>query len=222
MTLEEAKWQVLGTDSSPYPLCRGAQAWTVPPHLLGPLCQEGHMSFLLALSCAERESVSMAHFIFGSSEFVKKGYHMRQHWSEGEGMGWGWKWGPLMELWKHFFSLEKNVNFSISLRLENINDFNIPEIVPYHLEHNSPLQTPISNYFKFMIELLSTPVNTLCSTLMIPLVIGETGHWNWSFSLFLWHSLLNRLNITHCLTSIHFKSLWKGAYWIYLIMKASV
>lgn len=54
---------------------------------------------------------------------------------------------------KAFFSLEKNVNFSISLRLENINDLNMPEIVLYHLEQNSSLQTPISNYFTFMIEL---------------------------------------------------------------------
>ena len=83
-----------------------------------------------------------------------------------------------------FFSLE-DVNFRISLELETINDFNMPEIVPYHLCQNSSLQTPISNYFKFMIELLSTPANVLCSTLMIPIVVRETANWNWSFSLIL-------------------------------------
>ena len=196
MALEKAKWQVLGTDLSLYPLCHGGSGVNSPTPPARPLCQEGHRSFLLALRCAERESVFMAHFIFGSSEFVKKGYRMCQHWSEGEGMQWGWKWGPIMVSWKHFFSLEENVNFRISLELENINDFNMPEIVPYHLGQNSSLQTLISNYFKFMIELLSTPANVLCSTLMIPIVVRETANWNWSFSLILWLSLLNRLNIT--------------------------
>lgn len=68
-------------------------------------------------------------------------------------MGWGLETGTSNGAsGKHFF-LEKNVNFSISLRLENINDLNMPEIVLYHLEQNSSLQTPISNYFTFMIEL---------------------------------------------------------------------
>ena len=196
MALEEAKWQVLGTDSSPYPLCQGDSGMNSPTpptrtsvpgraHVLpsGPeLCRKGvglYGPFHLWLFwvCQKRISYAPA---------------LKWRWRDGVGLGRGTTNGAL----KAFFSLEKNVNFSISLRLENINDFNIPEIVPYHLEQNSSLQTLIFNYFKFMIELLSTPVNTLCSTLMIPIVVGETGHRNWSFSLFLWRWLLNRLNIT--------------------------
>lgn len=196
MALEEAKWQVLGTDSSPYSLCQGGSGMNSPTQ-------------------PTRTSVpGRAHVLLSGPEFCRKGvglygpFHLWLFWvcqkriSYMPAMKWRWKDGVGLEkgtsngALKAFFSLEKNVNFSISLRSENINDFNMPEIVLYHLEQNSSLQTLISSYFTFMIELLSTPVSILGSTLVIPIFIGETGNWNWSFSLFLWLSLLNTLNIT--------------------------
>lgn len=114
--LEEAKWQVLGTDSSPYSFCRGAQCMNVP-NLLGPLCQS--MSFFWPW-------LSMAHFIFGSSEFIKKGYPYAPALEVSEGMGVGLEAsGTQCELPGKHFSLKKCQLQHISLRLENINSLNM-------------------------------------------------------------------------------------------------